>query len=425
MRIGTPGTACSRISLRPARPAALASEIESAGLGIRAHHGRNAAMRSAIVDWQDRLNADPLPWLLEPADPAVRHVALRDLVDLPLDDAELVAARRAAMAAEPIASILEAQHPEGYWEKPGAGYATKYRGTVWQLMFLDQVGADGSDERVRRGCAYVLGHSQAVTGGFGASGSIRPGPPPPSSVIHCLNGNLLRALIEFGWLEDPRVQRAVDWQARAITGAGVERWYASGTSGPGFACAANEGQPCAWGAVKAIRGLAAIPLHRRSATVDRAIQQGAAFLLGRDPAVADYPMGWGNTRPSGSWFRLGFPSAYVTDVLQNLEVLCELGYGTDSRLRNAIAWLATKQDAQGRWRNEYAYGGKTWIDIEPQGRPSKWVTLRACRVLRAVGGPRPLRARRGAQRPVSAIDADRRRRPACSGYARISSARPR
>jgi hypothetical protein len=41
------------------------------------------------------------------------------------------------------------------------------------------------------------------------------------------------------------VQQAIEWGARAITGEGVERWYASGTSGPGFSCAANERQPCA------------------------------------------------------------------------------------------------------------------------------------------------------------------------------------
>ncbi|MGZ8721973.1 MAG: hypothetical protein ACXWXH_10975, partial [Aeromicrobium sp.] len=107
------------------------------------------------------------------------------------------------------------------------------------------------------------------------------------------------------------------------------------------------------------------------------------FLLSRDPAVADYPMGWGNTRPNGSWFRLGFPSAYVTDVLQTLEALTELGFGGDARLDRALSWLLSKQDADGRWRNEYAYNGKTWVDFEPQGGPSKWVTLRAYRVLRA------------------------------------------
>jgi hypothetical protein len=251
-------------------------------------------------------------------------------------------------------------------------------------MFLDQLGADPDDERIRRACAYVLGHAIASSGGFGASGRIDAAAPPPSAVIHCLNGNLLRALIGFGWLDDPRVQRAIEWEARAILGEGIERWYATGTCGPGFACAANQGRPCAWGATKATLALARIPPAERSPLVARAVDAAASFLLSRDPATADYPMGWGNTRANGSWFRLGFPSAYVTDVLQVLEALCELGHGQDPRLARAVDWLVAKQDELGRWRNEYAYHGKTWVDIEPQGSASKWVTLRACRVLRAV-----------------------------------------
>jgi hypothetical protein len=110
-----------------------------------------------------------------------------------------------------------------------------------------------------------------------------------------------------------------------------------------------------------------------------------AFLLGCDPATAAYPT-VGNKRPSRSWFRPGFPSGYVADVLQNLELLCELGYAADERLRPALRWLLTKQDARGRWKNEYAHNGKTWIDFEQQGAPNKWVTLRACRVLRLASG---------------------------------------
>lgn len=73
-------------------------------------------------------------------------------------------------------------------------------------------------------------------------------------------------------------------------------------------------------------------------------------------------------------------------MLQTLEVLAELGHGQDERLARALAWLETGQDAQGRWINRYAYNGKTWVDIERQGRTSKWVTLRACAVLRAAFG---------------------------------------
>jgi hypothetical protein len=326
--------------------------------------------------------SDALPWLLEPSTPAVRHAALRDLEGRPADDRLVREARTAAMAADPIASILAAQQPDGFWEKPGPGYATKYRGTVWQVIFLDQLGADPVNEGVRRACRYVLDHAVASTGGFGASGAVGLGAPPPVSVIHCLNGNLLRALIGFGWLDDPRVRGAIDWQARAITGAGVERWYASGTSGPGFGCAANDKLPCAWGAIKALLGLARVPPSERSDLVQRAIDEGVAFLLSRDPLVADYPMGWGNARPNRSWFRLGFPSGYVADVLQNLDVLTELGCGRDPKLSGALEWLLSKRDADGRWRNEYAYPGKTWVDFETQGQPSKWVTLRACRILR-------------------------------------------
>ena len=154
--------------------------------------------------WIDRVKTDPLPWLLEEETPAVRHLALRDLLDRPSDDAEVVAARAAAMRADPIASILAAQNPEGWWAKPGHGYGPKYTGTVWQVIFLDQLGADGDDPRIRRACEYVLEHSQSSSGGFGAmaSGLARPA---PSGVLHCLNGNLLRALIGFGLLDDPRV----------------------------------------------------------------------------------------------------------------------------------------------------------------------------------------------------------------------------
>lgn len=337
-----------------------------------------------MTAWSALLRRDPLPWLLEEETPAVRHLALRLLLDRPEHDPDVLAARAAAMRADPIATILAAQHPDGYWVKPGAGYAPKYTGTVWQVIFLDQLGADRSSPQVRTACAYVLAHSQAENGGFAASGQKEDAPPAPSAVIHCLNGNLLRALLGFGWQEDERVQRAIEWQARSITGEGFGRYYQSGTTAPGFCCAANEKLPCAWGAIKALHALARVPRERHAPHVQRAVERGVDFLLSRDPAVADYPAPHGNTKPSQSWFKLGFPSGYVADVLQNMEVLCELGFARDERLQPAVTWLLARQDEHGRWRNQYAYNGKTWVDFERQGQPSKWVTLRACRVLKAV-----------------------------------------
>ncbi len=332
-----------------------------------------------MESWQRALGGDPLPWLLDEEIPAVRYHALRLLLDRPEDDRDVKRARTAAMRTDPIAATLAAQSPEGWWVKPGAGYSTKYRGTTWSLIFLDQLGADGRDPRIGAACEYVLSHTQAENGGFGVLGSKEDLRPTPSRVVHCLNGNLLRALIGFGWLQDERVQRAIEWQARSITGEGFDGYFGSGTSGPGFACAVNGKLPCGWGAIKALRGLARIPPKERVVYVLRAIDEGVEFLLSRDPAKADYPTA---TSVSSSWFKLGFPSGYVADALQNLEVLAELGRAEDPRLREAIEWLLLLQDEDGRWRNRYAYNGKTWVDFEKQGAPSKWVTLRACAVLK-------------------------------------------
>jgi hypothetical protein len=338
-----------------------------------------------VEAWRSALRGDPLPWLLEEETPAVRHLALRLLVDEPEDAPSVRRARSAAMRADPIAAILAHQDPEGWWVKPGPGYGPKYTGTTWSLIFLDQLGADPRDRRIQRACDYVLEHAQTQGGGIGWQ---RRGerPPPDSCVVHCLNGNVLRALIGFRGLADERVRRSIDWQAGAITGEGDVTFYRSSTSAPGFACAVNDHQPCAWGAIKALRALARVPPRHRTPHVRRAVAAGVAFLLSRDPAEADYPMGWGNTKPSTSWFKFGFPSGYVADVLQNLEVLCELGHAKDRRLQPAIELVISKQDAAGRWKNQYAYNRKTWTDVEPQGVPSKWVTLRACSVLRKALG---------------------------------------
>ena len=338
-----------------------------------------------MARWSDALGGDPLPWLLDESAPAVRHLALRRLLDRPAGDAEVARARAQAMATDPIVSFLAAQNAEGWWLAPGPGYGPKYSSTVWCLIFLDQMGADGSDVRIRTACEYVLAHSQASTGGFAAGAG--SGGPVPSAAIHCLNGNLLRAMIDFGLQDDERVRRSIEWQAGTITGEGVDRWYAS-TCGPGFQCGANERRPCAWGATKAVLALARVPVDRRPPAVERALQAGVEFLLSRDPALADYPRPSFSNRPNGSWFKLGFPVGYVTDVLQVVEAVVEAGAGADPRLDHAVEWLLGRQRPDGRWANEYAYERKTIAPIDRPGEASRWVTLRACAALKSIAEAR-------------------------------------
>jgi hypothetical protein len=126
------------------------------------------------------------------------------------------------------------------------------------------------------------------------------------------------------------------------------------------------------------------PAARRMPLMENAIQQSLDFLFSRDPARADYPTR-NSARPSVNWWKFGFPVFYVTDILQVLEALAALGYAGDARLANALELVRQKQDEQGRWALEYDYTGKTWVDFGPHKQPNKWVTLRALRVLKAVG----------------------------------------
>jgi hypothetical protein len=132
--------------------------------------------------------------------------------------------------------------------------------------------------------------------------------------------------------------------------------------------------------------LSKVPVEARTPTIAAATEVGVEFLFSRDPAVADYPMGY-STKPNRSWFKFGYPIGYVTDVLQTLEVLTALGYGGDSRLNPAVELILSMQDDQGRWAMNYTYNGKTWVDIESKGEPSKWVTLRALRVIKRTYQP--------------------------------------
>lgn len=324
-----------------------------------------------------------LDWLLEQDDPGVRYLALRDLIEH--SDAELAAARAAAHTHGPIATVLAAMADEGYWIKSGPGYSPKYRGTVWSMILLAQLGACASqDERIARACAYILDHALTVDGQFTATAS-------PSGNIDCLQGNLCAALLDLG-CDDPRLETAFDWMARSLTGEGVApytdhqaavRYYAAGKCGPRFACAANNKLSCAWGAVKVMLAFSKWPRTRHTPVIRHAIQMGIDFLFSVDPALATYPSGY-NDKPSRNWWKFGFPVFYVTDLLQNVEALIALGYGADPRLQAALKVIQDKQNAQGQWLLEYDYNGKTWMDVGAKKQPNKWVTLRALRALNHV-----------------------------------------
>ena len=324
---------------------------------------------------------EPIEWLLGTGNAGVRYLAMRDLTVA--NKKELAAAKKTAHTEGPIAQVLAKMKKEGYWERPGAGYGPKYRGTGWSLILLSQLGASlEMDKRIATACSYLLEHALTKEGQFTMNGL-------PSGTIDCLQGNLCAALLDLG-CEDKRLDKAFEWMARSVTGEGVApmqdkeaavRYY-SGKCGPNFACGGNNKLPCAWGAVKVMLAFSKLPERKRTVLINKAISAGVDFLFSTDPAKADYPCGY-SAKPSGNWWKFGFPVFYVTDLLQNVEALVRLGYGKDARLAHALNIIREKQDSQGRWLMEYDYTGKTWVDFGAKKQPNKWVTLRALRVLKA------------------------------------------
>lgn len=319
--------------------------------------------------WPGALNADPLPWLLEPGNPSIRYLALTDLLDRAADDLEVIAARQAILGWKPVRRILDAQWPEGYWMHPGVGYSPRYKASVWQIIFLAAMGVPRC-EPVRRAVEYVLIHSRLPDGRFSAR-------KDDKGTVLCLNGNLLRALAWFGCADDPRVIETRQAMAAQIARDRCRcRYNAPPDSRPPRM---NDGLPCAWGAIKALGALTALPETACLPEEQEAIRQTVGLLLTHDLVDGSYPTA---TEPSPLWHKFGFPLGYTSDVLEALDVLLRSGLPADHpRLQAALSLVLAKQDDQGQWSLEYT-PGKTWAFFGPTGKPDKWVTLRALRVLR-------------------------------------------
>jgi len=338
-------------------------------------------------EWKNTLKACPIDWLLEENNPAVRYLALRDLAEG--GPQEVAEARRRAHREGPIAAILEAMHPEGWWVHPGNVYAPKCQGTSWSLLALSQMGASADeDQRVAKAGAYLMDYSLAGGGQFSSGGDA-------ARTFSCFQGNMLTALMDLG-CRDERLMAAYEWTARTVSGFDLpasvtpDGWPQVNTSGrlsplkyvigPLFAC--HRMPHCAWGGAKILQAFSRLPVEQRSPLVRQAIQNSVDYFLSDDPASANFP---GETagRPDPRWWNFHFPVIGM-DLLQVAEALVGLGYGRDPRLANLLALAGSKQDELGRFKLEknYGYQHKWWVKFGALNRPDKWVSLRAWRVLK-------------------------------------------
>jgi hypothetical protein len=296
------------------------------------------------------------------------------------------------MSRGAVPRILAAQGQDGHWASRDRFYTAKYQGTVWQLLILAELGADGSDERVRRGCEAVLRDAQdRLSGGFATDRMKKEGVGPGgrplggglhSRVIPCLTGNMVFSLARLGLLDDPRVQAAIDWLttwSRFDDGDG-DGPPAEWPYHPFEMCWGRH--TCHMGVVKTLKGLAEIPPERRSPAVRRVLDDGAEFMLRHHVFRRSHDL-TKDSKPG--WRRFGFPLMYQTDALELLGILAQLGRGGDEGAREARALVASRADNQGRWRLQQTMNGRFWVDIETKGEPSRWVTLKALTALKGCG----------------------------------------
>jgi hypothetical protein len=306
-------------------------------------------------------------WLLD-ADPAIRWQALRDLTEAPAVE---VAAERGRAAREGWgARLLELQRPDGTWG--GAVWNRGWDSTMHVLWLMVQLGIDPGAVGARRAVARV--RDRVTWKGAG----------PPACDDHrffegelevCINGQVVAAGAYFG--QD--------------VGGLVDRLLGEQLPDGGWNCEAPQGSTRSSfnSTICVLEGL--LEFERASGgrpDVTAARRRGEAYLLERrlfrrrstGEAIA-------RDRKGGAvWTRFAFPTWWHYDVLRALDYLRSAGVEPDVRVAEAVELVASKRDAEGRWRVETRYPGAMPVEVEVgEGQPSRWVTLRALRVLRWAG----------------------------------------
>ena len=307
-------------------------------------------------------------WLLEDDQPAVRYRTLTELLGRPESDPDVRAAKARIPETGWAAEILARGDPGGWWVNEKNYYTPKYVATNWQLLMLSDLGVTRAEPRVRVAVDWWRGWARSRFGGD------RPGQPH-----HCVVGNMARALIRFGYVDDPGVRAMLDWLVESADPKG------------GWSCFGSGRNLDSW---EGLSALAAYPRAKRTAGMQRAAEAGAEFFLERElhRQGERYP----------PWYRFHYPVHYYYDLLVGLDLLTSLGYAQDPRLRFALEHLAKRRRSNGRWNLDAVHpdvegGMARWYREHPKdrptptalerpGRPSKMITLTALKVQARAAG---------------------------------------
>jgi len=317
-------------------------------------------------------------WLLENDNPSVRYWTLIDILRKKPSNNEVLETQDHIMESSCIQTILRTMNPEGYWGKRDDFYNPKYTATTHNLLILAEFGAKRTPALEKaiehlflfqRNSGHFLIELPKTDKGY-------------DSVVKdgcCYDGNILFYLIHFGYLDDERTKHLIAFQ---------EDYYSEEDGGwkcRAFPIDSSKVFPanCFMGRVKMLRALASIPEKARSKKLQSIITQEIEIIL--ENQVFKYLRNPDGTRKEkAGWKRFGFPLFYQSDVLEVLDTLTKLGV-KDDRMRESIDLILESREANGMWVLKNTFNGKMLCDIEEKGKPSKWITLRAVRVLKRYG----------------------------------------
>ena len=304
-----------------------------------------------------------IAWLLD-SDPSIRWQVKRDLIGAPADE---VAAERARVATEGSgARLLALQGGDGRWG--GAAWNHGWNSTMHVLMLLRDMGLDPASDQARRAVGLVRDRVTWQGCGPPECGS---NPFFAGEVEPCINGQVAMVGAYFG--QD--VQGIVD------------RLLGEQLSDGGWNCEAENGSTRS-SFNTTICVLEALLEHEQAAgaspDVTESRLRGQEYLLERHlfRRRSTGEVIERDRKSDAVWTRFAFPTWWHYDVLRGLEYLRRAGVTPDERVAEAIELVAAKREGDGRWPLEARYPGVMPVDTdEGEGRPSRWNTLRALRVL--------------------------------------------
>jgi hypothetical protein len=315
-------------------------------------------------------NSSVIQWLLEAdSDPSIRWQAMRDLTDAPDEE---IAAERARVATEGWgAQLLALQGTDGAWA--GAAWNHGWDSTMHVLTLLREMGLDPERREARRAVGRV--RDQVVWQGWGPQGGDNPffvGEVEP-----CINGQVAASGAYFG--------QDVQWI--------IDRLLAEQLPDGGWNCEAENGSTrssfnttiCVLEALLEYE-LAIGESGSRAdvAAVRETRLRGQEYLLERRllRRLSTGEVIARDRKSDADWTRFAFPTWWHYDVLRALDYLRRAGVTPDERVAEAIALVESKRDGEGRWPLDTQYPGTMPVEMdEGIGRPSRWNTLRALRVL--------------------------------------------